>query len=239
MSEKELKERFGNLGMYLIEKAQKKVKDMNQQTLFRKAEIKKKYKERTQEEANKIKTRLVKQYKEKLNTSLSSTLLDSKEKLLNLKNTLAKMAKEDLIKSIKEGLNSNFNEYLEFLIRSIKKEKEKIDNPPKVIIKFNKRDFQYFNENKDKLTDLFENPIELVKSKKDFIGGFIIKQKEGILSYNNTLKDLLEKNKSIIEKNLSDLISESRFKEIEMDFKNFIENKKSNIENELRRYDRI
>jgi len=44
--EKELKKQLGNLGRYLIQKAEIEIKELNQKTLFQKAEIKKRILER-------------------------------------------------------------------------------------------------------------------------------------------------------------------------------------------------
>jgi hypothetical protein len=60
MSEnRDLKERFGHLGMYLIEKAQEEIKNLNQQILFQKAEIKKRYRERTEDRSEKLRNQLI------------------------------------------------------------------------------------------------------------------------------------------------------------------------------------
>lgn len=239
MSERELRERFGNLGMYLVEKAQKQVKEMNQQTLFQKAEIKKTYRERTQEQANKKRAKFIEDYKEKLNTSLSKTLLWSKEKLLNLKNDLVKKTKELLIDSVKKSMEKNYEDYLKYLNQALSKVSEKVNKSLELTLIFNNRDYEHFKNNLAELKEYFENSIDLAKSKEEIIGGFIINVEEQQISYDNSLNSLIEENYSFLEKNLTNLISELKIKEIENEFKEFVENKKSNIENELRRYERI
>ena len=52
--EKEIRKTIGNLGLYLIEKAQREIKRFNQQTLFQKAEIKKRFFERSNERSLKL-----------------------------------------------------------------------------------------------------------------------------------------------------------------------------------------
>jgi vacuolar-type H+-ATPase subunit E/Vma4 len=239
MSERELRERFGNLGIYLVEKAQKQVKEMNQQTLFQKAEIKKAYRERTQGQANKKRTEFIEDYKEKLNTSLSTTLLWSKEKLLNLKNDLVKLTKKLLIESVKKSMEENYAEYLNFLNQSFSKISKKVNKSLKLTLIFNDKDYEFFKNNDADLKKYFDNSIDLAKSEGKIIGGFIINIEEQQISYDNSLDSIIEENYSFLEKNLTNLISESKIKEIENEFKEFIENKKSNIENELRRYERI
>ncbi len=239
MPERELRERFGNLGIYLVEKAQNQVKEMNQQTLFQKAEIKKTYRERTQEQANKKRAKFIEDYKEKLNTSLSKTLLWSKEKLLNLKNDLVKKTKELLIDSVKKSMEKNYEDYLKYLNQALSKVSEKVNKSLELTLIFNNKDYEHFKNNLAQLKEYFENSIDLAKSKEEIIGGFIINVEEQQISYDNSLDSLIEENYSFLEKNLTNLISESKIKEIENEFKEFVENKKSNIENELRRYERI
>ncbi len=239
MPERELRERFGNLGIYLVEKAQNQVKEMNQQTLFQKAEIKKTYRERTQEQANKKRVKFIEDYKEKLNTSLSKTLLWSKEKLLNLKNDLVKKTKELLIDSVKKSMEKNYEDYLKYLNQALSKVSEKVNKSLELTLIFNNRDYEHFKNNLAELKEYFENSIDLAKSKEEIIGGFIINVEEQQISYDNSLDSLIEENYSFLEKNLTNIISELKIKEIENEFKEFVENKKSNIENELRRYERI
>jgi vacuolar-type H+-ATPase subunit E/Vma4 len=239
LSERELRERFGNLGIYLVEKAQKQVKEMNQQTLFQKAEIKKTYRERTQEQANKKRAKFIDDYKEKLNTSLSATLLWSKEKLLNLKNDLVKKTKVLLIDSVKKSMEENYEDYINYLDQALSRVSEKVNKTLELTLIFNNKDYEYFKNNKTDLKKHFKNSIDLVKSKKQIIGGFILNVEEQQISYDNSLDSLIEEKYSFLEKNLTNLISESKIKEIENEYKKFIENKKSNIENELRRYERI
>jgi vacuolar-type H+-ATPase subunit E/Vma4 len=239
LPERELRERFGNLGIYLVEKAQNQVKEMNQQTLFQKAEIKKTYRERTQEQANKKRVKFIEDYKEKLNTSLSKTLLWSKEKLLNLKNDLVKKTKELLIDSVKKSMEKNYEDYLKYLNQALSKVSEKVNKSLELTLIFNNRDYEHFKNNLAELKEYFENSIDLAKSKEEIIGGFIINVEEQQISYDNSLDSLIEENYSFLEKNLTNIISELKIKEIENEFKEFVENKKSNIENELRRYERI
>jgi len=67
------------LGMHLINDAQEKIKKLNQQMLYQKAEIRKDFLKRIDESSKKIKNQFANSYKDFLNKSLSSTLLDAKE----------------------------------------------------------------------------------------------------------------------------------------------------------------
>jgi len=69
--DKNLKERFGNLGLYLVNKAQEEIKEFNRQNLFQKAEIRKRYLERSNESFMRLKNHFVEGYDQYLNNSLS------------------------------------------------------------------------------------------------------------------------------------------------------------------------
>ena len=111
-----MKKQYGNLGFYLIEKAQKEINEFNRQTLFQKAEIKKRYLERSQDRSIKLREQFIENYDQFLNQFLSSTLLEGKEKFLNLKNRLIKTLKIRLFNHIKNNINSNYLNYIEFLL---------------------------------------------------------------------------------------------------------------------------
>ncbi|TFF94693.1 MAG: hypothetical protein EU544_04145, partial [Promethearchaeota archaeon] len=85
------------MGIYLLDKAQKEIKEINQKSLFQKAEIKKKYLDKSDENSKKIKEKFIRDYNNYLNDTLSSVLLDSKEKLLKLKDGMLKELKKGLI----------------------------------------------------------------------------------------------------------------------------------------------
>ena len=165
--EKELRKQFGNLGLYLIEKAQKEIKELNQKTLFHKAEIKKRYLERSRERSMKLKSHLIESYEQFLNQSLSSTLLKGKENLLSLKNRLIKELKLNLYALIKERIKNNYSDYIAYLLNSIQNVKFAIDKPQEIEIKFNRKDYNYFIKNFDIIVDLFKNPVEINKDQHD------------------------------------------------------------------------
>ena len=104
-----MKKQYGNLGFYLIEKAQKEINEFNRQTLFQKAEIKKRYLERSQDRSIKLREQFIENYDQFLNQFLSSTLLEGKEKFLNLKNRLIKTLKIRLFNHIKNNINMKEN----------------------------------------------------------------------------------------------------------------------------------
>ena len=65
--EKNLKEKFGNLGIYFVEKAQEEIKDFNQNILFQKAEIRKRFSDRTNESSLKTRKHLILTFNQFLN----------------------------------------------------------------------------------------------------------------------------------------------------------------------------
>jgi vacuolar-type H+-ATPase subunit E/Vma4 len=237
--ERGFKERIGNLGLYLIDKAQKEIDELNRQTLFQKAEIKKRNLERSHERVQKLKEQFIENYNQFLNQSLSSTLLQGKEKFLNLKNTLIKSLKINLLNHIKNKIASNYTNYLDFLFRNINNIKKNIDKPQAIEIIFNSEDYKYFIENPEKIQGLFKNPIEINKDRVDFIGGFKVSLVSGLISYDYTIDNLINRKSSFIQKEISKIVDDSEIKEIENQFNNFIQNQKSKVNEYIKKYDQI
>ena len=237
--EKDLKERFGNLGLYLVEKAKEEIKEINRQNLFQKAEIRKRYIDRSNESSSRIRRHFIEIYKQYLNSKLSKTLIDSKEEVLKIKNQLVEKLKNFIKNYLKEKIEISYSNYINFLIDKIKENKNLIDKPPKMIIIFNSKDFNYFNENPNKLKNLFKNSIELKKDPHQSIGGFKVILAKGDISFNYSVDDIINENLSIIQQEFSNIISDSEIKEIESNFENFIQNQKKGIKQYLENYDRI
>lgn len=146
-----LKERFGNLGLYLIERAKNEITEINQQTIFQIAEIKKRYRERITDNTLKIKTNFTETYNKQLNSALSSTLLKIKEEILNLKNKLISSFVTDLKQLLREKINNNYTNYIEFLKETIRETRHLVDKPPEISISLNSKDYDYFLKNFDQL----------------------------------------------------------------------------------------
>ncbi|MBD3193724.1 MAG: hypothetical protein GF317_01615 [Candidatus Lokiarchaeota archaeon] len=240
MSEKiNLKERFGKLGMYLIDRAKEEIKDISQQKLFQKAEIKKKYRETTNQRADVIKNQFINDYVQKLNTSLSNTLLNSKEQFLNLKNELIKRLEEDLRETIKEKISQNYSDYIAFFTNLIK-HKAKINNPnSKISLHLNAKDFEYFNTNINQLEPHFKNPIVLENIQNQIIGGFKIEVIDDKIFYDHSVDALIIQNREIIEKEFTGILMDYKIKEIERQYEDFIKDQKNKIDDYLIKYDRI
>jgi len=223
----------------MIEKAQKEIMDLNQQTLFQKAEIKKRYIDKTLERSSKIRRRFAKNYTNYLNQSLSSTLLKGKENVLIIKNKLINNLKTTLNSLINEKINNNYANYIKYLIDSIKNVKPNIEKHKDIELLLNSKDYDYFLKNFSKLENLFEVPVEIHEDKKEFIGGFKVILGGGLISYDYTIKNLIDKNSVFIQMEISKIIDNIEIKSIENKFDNLIQVQKNKITEVLRRYDQI
>jgi len=212
---------------------------LNQKTLFQKAEIKKRFFERSQERSLRLKDHLIETYEQFLNQSLSSTLLKGKEKFLGVKNNLIKELKVSLFIVIKNKIKKNYSGYINYLLKSIEKVKNTIDNPQEIEIIFNSNDYNYFIKNFDKIVDLFKNPVEINKDPRDFIGGFKISLTGGTISYDYTIDNLINKASSFIQMEIAKIVNDSEIKEIEKEFVNFINKHKEKITEYLKLYEQI
>ncbi|MFW9773035.1 MAG: V-type ATP synthase subunit E family protein [Candidatus Thorarchaeota archaeon] len=236
---KELKERFGKLGLYLIERAKNEINDVNQKTIFQIAEIKKRYREIINDNGTKIKTNFIETYNKQLNSSLSLTLLKIKEEILNLKNKLISSLIIDLKQLLIERIKNNYSSYLKFLITTISEIKPLVDKPPEVVISLNSRDYEYFLKNFDQLQNIFKNQVTLNTRKEDFIGGFRISQISNKISYDFSIANLMNRKRSVIEIEFSKIFSDvySEIEEIIQNYEKFIQDQKLALKEYLKDYD--
>ncbi|TFF87779.1 MAG: hypothetical protein EU549_04135 [Promethearchaeota archaeon] len=240
MSEKkDLKERFGHLGIYLVERAQEDIKNLNQQILFQKAEIKKRYRERTEERSQKLRNQFINDYNQKLNDKLTESVLYSKDKVLKLKNDLINQLNERLLNKIKSNIKSNYSEYLDYILTNIKKIQKILGQISRPIIILNSQDYEFFKENEVDIKSSLENQIEIQKAKNEILGGFFIKSEEYDISYNYTFDELIKRNLSLIEKQFNEIISEEQVKNLQNRFEKLIDDHKQTIEEYLIEYERI
>jgi vacuolar-type H+-ATPase subunit E/Vma4 len=150
-----------------------------------------------------------------------------------------KELKINLFNSIKININDNYSEYINFLLILIKKIKKTVDKPQAIEIIFNRKDYDYFLQNSEKIQGLFKNPIEINKNKPDFIGGFKISLSGGLISYDYTIDTLINKKSSFIQIEISKILDAKEIKEVEKKFNLFIQNQKSKIIEYLKQYDQI
>lgn len=235
--EKEIKEQFGLLGLYLIDKAEKKIKELNQNTLFQKAEIKKNHLKRMEENSQKIKNHFIEVYDQFLNNSLSNTLIKEKADVLNLKNKLLGQFELDLKKKVEQNITEYYSNYISYFLSLLRKNKAVIDKPPKVSIILNSRDYEYFNHKPNKIKEIIKNDLNLLKSEEDFIGGFKVILDDYNISYDYTINSFILKNSTIIEKQFSTILSESEINQLQRKFEDFINNKRLSIKEYLKGYD--
>ncbi|MHA1914717.1 MAG: hypothetical protein ACW986_01145 [Promethearchaeota archaeon] len=239
LEEKDLKKKFSSLGHYLIEKAQEEIKELNQKTLFQKAEIKKRFLERGTERSLRLRQQFIESYEHFLNQSLSSTLLKGKEKFLSLKNNLILELKEVLFNLIKENIKKNYGAYISYLLNSISTVTKTIDKPQEIELIFNDRDYNYFMKEHDEIEGLFQNPVEINKDRRDYIGGFKISLIGGVISYDYTIDNIIEKISPFIQMEISKIVIDIEIKDIENDFEMFINHQKQQITEHLRKYDQL
>jgi vacuolar-type H+-ATPase subunit E/Vma4 len=234
-----LKERFGNLGLYLIERAKNEITEINQQTIFQIAEIKKRYRERITDNTLKIKTNFTETYNKQLNSALSSTLLKIKEEILNLKNKLISSLVTDLKQLLREKINNNYTNYIEFLKETIRETRHLVDKPPEISISLNSKDYDYFLKNFDQIQEMFKNQVILNMEKDEFIGGFRISQTETHISYDFSLVNLINKKRSDIEIEFSKIFTDVylEIEKIIQNYENFIKNQKLALKEHLKDYD--
>ena len=77
------------------------------------------------------------------------------------------------------------------------------------------------------------------EDKRDFIGGFKVSLVGGVIFYDYTIDNLINKKYSFIQMEISKIINDSEIKEIELEFENFIKNQKELITEYLIKYDQI
>ena len=242
--DKQLKEKFGNLGMYLINKAQEEIKDFNQTILFQKAEIRKRFSDRTNESSLKTRNHLILTFNQFLNKLLTSTLSELRQRVIKLKNDLISELRTEVFEDIKKIVRESYSKtgiktYSNFLLNSIKNVSHMTNKLDEIILILNHKDYSHFSKNPDILEIQFKNKIVLKKSEEDFIGGFKIIHEEENIFYDYTIKSILEKKETLIQKEFTKFIDESEIGVIKNEFEQFIQKLKLGIEEYLKKYDRI
>lgn len=236
---KDLKERVGKLGMYLIDQAKEKIKELNQQILFRKAEIKKQYREEEIKKSKELREEFINKYEQQLNTNLSTTLLSSKEKLLDLKNELIKDFRNSLRGEVSSRIEDQYSNYIQYLLENMKEVENKVDSSQNVNVFFNERDLRHFSQNADEIYNIFGNDVALKESQDIDVGGFKLELIQEDIIYNYSIDKIIDKNHSLLEKKISEQLKDSEIKNIRSEFEEFINNKKQEMEDILIKYDRI
>ncbi len=179
----------------------------------------------------------IENYNQFLNNQIASTLLKSKEKLMNLKNYLLKDLKIHLYNSIKEKIDKNYLNYIIYVLDFIKIISKNIDHPVEIIIFFNSKDYNYFNQNSSKIKSIFKNPVKIEQVSDDFLGGFKVALTQDNIFYDYTIDRMIEKNNNLIEMEFSNIISGNEYIKLDLEFEELIKNKKKNIKEYLKEYD--
>ncbi len=235
-----MKTQFGELGIYLIEKAKKEIKEKNQQMLFLKAEIKKKNSDNFENKSQKLKKNYLNQFNKELNTNLSSTLLNSKERILRFKNKLINECIIDLQNELKKRIEKNYSGYSQYLLDSISQVYRNNKNMLKnSILYFNERDYAYLNKNSEIIEKITKKKGKKEISNQITLGGFILQENDGEITFNYNLSSIIYENRDLIEIQFSELIPDSEIKDLQKEFELFVNKKKEEIKNHLIKYDKI
>jgi vacuolar-type H+-ATPase subunit E/Vma4 len=235
----ELKEQFGQLGVNLINTAKKQIKELNQNTLFQKSQIKKNLLKRNNENSLRTKTHFIETYVQLLNNALASTLLETKQEVLEIKNTLLNELRLDLLKRIESNINNNYENYVIYLINELKEFAQTIKSSQKISIVLNERDYKFFSDKSQKMKSLFKTQITLQMADEPFIGGFKAYIATENISYDFKIENYLFQQSLLIESAFSEKFYEKNITELIQNFEKFISDKKMSIETYLKEYDRI
>ena len=227
------------MGLYLVEKAEEEIKNINQKALLQKALIKKNSLDKLTENSLRTRKYFVDIYNRFLNNSLSSTLLKVKENFLKFKNSLLKELKIDLINNIEKNIRKSYQNYKNFLINKLSGITPIIVKTKENIILLNSNDYDFIKNNFNKLPDSLKNNANFKISDEKIIGGFKALLDNGKISYDFTIDNVINKNSILIEKEFSTIFNESKVKDLEQNFENFIKDKRSGIEEYLKEYDRV
>ena len=147
--------------------------------------------------------------------------------------------KTTLINLINVELEKKYSAYIKYLLNSITKITKSIDKPQEIELIFNHKDYNYFIKNFDKILDIFKNPVEINEDRYDFIGGFKISLVGGVISYDYTIDNLIDKNSSFIQMEIAKILDDTEIKETEKQYEEFIEEQKKKITEYLVQYDQI
>ncbi|MBN1800669.1 MAG: hypothetical protein JW891_04140, partial [Candidatus Lokiarchaeota archaeon] len=104
----------------MIDQAKNEIRELNQKTLFQKAEIKKKYREELVLDIQKSRDYFEEYANEILNNSLSTTLIEMNQKFLDLKLKLVKELNDSVVNELEKKIKENYDNYITFLIDNIR-----------------------------------------------------------------------------------------------------------------------
>ncbi|MBY8981683.1 MAG: hypothetical protein KGD57_01930 [Candidatus Lokiarchaeota archaeon] len=208
--------------------------------LFEKAEIKKKNREKLTQKSESLKNDFISNSIQELNTNLSSTLLNSKQLILEIKNRLIDECIEELKNELNKRIKKNQSEYYTFILNLIKQIYYNNNIlKKKSILYFNNVDFKHFNQNKEELDTISGKNIKIEQSDIISIGGFLITQDKGDVMFNYDFSNMIRENLSFIEIQFTQLISDFGIKKLQIEFESFITTKKKEIKDYLIKYDKI
>jgi len=223
----------------LLTLAEKEIREMYNQSIFQKANIKKRFLTLTKENSLKIREHFKETYNQYLNNSLSSTLLKSKEKVLNFKNNLLNTLKKDFLSFVKKKIQANYSEYLNYLIKQMKDLDKTFMKDEEIILEFNDFDMNEISKLSDSINSIFGVKVNIKPAEESILGGFKLILPRSNIVIDNTISNKIEKSEEIIDMVFSKIISDEKVSEIENSFEKFIINKKNSIDSYLSEYDKL
>lgn len=235
--DKDLIKQFGDLGLYLVRKAEREIKVISHQNLIQKTSIKKKFDSKVSDRINELRNKFVESNEIYLNNILSLKLSKSNAYFINLKNYLFKKLTINVKKSLSSKIEKSYEKYLKFLENEILENYKKLGNSKQITIELNERDFRFLDKDSNKKRFLENIPHILRQSNDKFIGGYKLLLNEDLISYDYTIDNNVDDKKAIIEKLFSELISEEIIKNIGEKFKTFIQKQRTKIDEVLTYYD--
>ena len=160
--------------------------------------------------------------------------------ILQVKNDLLLDFKKDLIDQIKMLIETNYSNYIAFLLNKIKEIVDIVgEEPSGVEIFMNLKDLNYFQNNLSQIEELFSGTVKIKESEISMIGGFKLSLPQLKLSYDYSIENLVSQASNTIEQIFSSSYINVDLESFQKEFEDFISKKKIRIEDYLKKYDEI
>ncbi len=240
MNEKDLdlNKSFGKIGIFLMEKAQKEVNKFLENSEKLKTELEIKLLKSIDKRKVRMRQEFINQYNEIINKFKSDSILKLRESFLERKNEIIDIFKTFLLDSIRKDIVANIKKYHEFL--GVKyKEMMPMIKEEATLLSFNKRDYDFFKKNPESLKKIFLKNCQINNKVIQSIGGFVANSKEGLISFDYTLENLINKQIDFINFEFEKLFEKLEIDKIEFECENKIEELKQKILRFLEEFDKI
>jgi hypothetical protein len=114
-----------------------------------------------------------------------------------------------------------------------------LDDLKELRVYFNSRDLKFFKQNQKKIESTIKKDVKIKEDTSIELGGYILELMDKNISFNFTLKNIIQKNFSLIESKFTSIIADSKIKEVQNEFEHSINQKKKKREDILIEFDRI